>query len=163
MRGAVPVWHLCEANPSSARRRWASGYSADEAVATRRAIYAMWQRRAAERTRTMGYLACCGPRKPRLNQPRMGIFQLPQMGSFGLPLTAAWRSGQWGRRQAGSPAPCSGVWLVVGILSGRARRESRGQRPWIAWNRGGGCAPLPPQDSERSERIAATVAPAVRA
>jgi hypothetical protein len=31
---------------------------ADEAVATRRAIYAMWRRRAAERTRTMGYLAC---------------------------------------------------------------------------------------------------------
>jgi hypothetical protein len=32
--------------------------SADEAVATRRAIYAVWRRRAAERTRTMGYLAC---------------------------------------------------------------------------------------------------------
>jgi hypothetical protein len=86
---------------------------ADEAVATRRAIYAMWRRRAAERTRTMGYLACGDTRVI----PFAGAFphRRPDLGLGG----AAWRSGQWGH--AGRVAGALLVrlrWLVVGMRPG---------------------------------------------
>ena len=91
---------------------------ADEAVATRRAIYAMWRRRAAERTRTMGYLACGDTRVIPFAGARSRTIGRALRGLGG----AAWRSGQWGH--AGRVAGALLVrlrWLVVGILSGRAR------------------------------------------
>ena len=96
--------------------------SADEAVATRRAIYAMWRRRAAEGTRTMGYLAC--------RDTRVIPFAWAFSRTIGRALRglggAAWRSGQWGHAGRVAGALLGRLrWLVVGILSGRARGESR--------------------------------------
>jgi 2-polyprenyl-6-methoxyphenol hydroxylase-like FAD-dependent oxidoreductase len=96
--------------------------SADEAVATRRAIYAMWRRRAAEGTRTMGYLAC--------RDTRVIPFAWAFSRTIGRALRslggAAWRSGQWGYAGRVAGALLGRLrWLAVGILSGRARGESR--------------------------------------
>jgi hypothetical protein len=114
--------------------------SADEAVATRRAIYAMWRRRAAERTRTMGYLAC--------RDTRVVPFAWAFSRTIGRALRglggAAWRSGQWGHAGRIAGALLGRLrWLIAGLLSSRVRGESR-PAPLYRVERGSGVRAAPP-------------------